>query len=1585
MITSNSVIQTPRQMPLNGASAQVPTEPPPLTRYKRDTAISSEPDENTRAGGDSALAVLYGKALLQTTGVPSQDSQLMLENIPPSSTFGQWWAQLGRAMQSPDVAEWMRYVSADPRSVKIAPESGHISYKVQHHISSNPKVQSVGQDDKRWSAVNGPVMEAAKVIAAGYGFSTFQPPLSESSSSAPLWLVKRFYREKEQLSVPAAQQRAAELERDKAFPELPMAHFSGLHEVRSEDALDRQKAVLGNHNTRRNAASEFKHLATLLESGDLVEPLIRDHLEKSKFQVEPYSTYSKDNRNTWGEISLKQFLDDNGLDIPTHRQEVENLTAALLNPEPKSPPYGNYGGALAWPTPLDSTSLQQLKANLKHGKFGELDLKPFKNVLEYLMQGTAFEPSELHNPPRVFDRLIQSPKGQALGKAIQAKFETMSVKGSVNDWLLAALSVDQSDQVNTVGASSKFSVAGFPLTAPSNDGKTASAIFKGLVDGLVSTGKSSSPEKAALQVNLLLSTRAPEFLVEGIPDKVTPGSHSWVSFVTAVGRLEAKAPGSTATMTYADVMLQAAIAPISAKERHIEYAAQQDALKDWGAANGLPYPQTDAQMDTVRNAFNAQISELKTASETLNTPMPNTRDMALEQLRKALPDMDPELFDEKHITLQPPVRDLPGPYSILDLYRDGRSASGAPTASHDAFYSAFFTNGEKPYPSRFTSSTRAINIPEMLKAIKELPDISSIFKKCFSEYAHAMEKSIATQAKHLISQQPIHIRKNFEEGKITIVREDAIDYAVYSMAPTDIRRADNNLLIKTERNGSIHTYEIDLKQSRIIERMDLGDFQPGTLPLNHTHPNKRLVEVKSSTPDQYTPGLTDEKLGAPYIPDSFNSERTSYIADALVKNTNIRELQSEAMGLTTFDTEVPFYKKFNEFMLNLIPLRSAIVNFQQGNIGEGILDLSLDVLGFVVGVGAAAKGAKVLSAGASAFSKLVQGAKIVGRAAIGSLNPVDGFVDLAKSVFTLGKKGVNAATHKFKALIHSADYDLLSASKRFDASSIGTFKFNNELLEGPVVLTNGKWHTYNPITGEAYGPALKDFLPSARINTEDFGKWATADGPVKKVDEAVVNTWKKTVNTHRNGPEKNAFENGYHSGNPQTIRGFSRNMKAADVMKLAGNKGLTAEQIGMLVKKYDDIAYEFGRVGSARFIDNIEPRFGEVIPMPQVVYFSQTAQLSDGQCAALSRAMATAMAEGKEQILIKNMFTAAAFPTDPASRDFIAKLSKIQTQVGGQSAFHAGQPIRQLSIQDMVKELADATVSKSIMIDSPGHAMAAGVKIDGTSKTYYFYDPNHGLANFSSAEAMEKGLERLSRDKKLTPQYKTHSTDSNKLEFKVFDHDDTWQKKNSVFGSDVKKLYDAPITPSRTPHLSNAELKRSWETLQKAPGNQDLICYEASIRVGQAEKNLLPEVFDAVKASTNRRGGTNYSQNYLDIMGIKPDSLKTTFNPADITESGLLNFKHANEGGAFGHTVYIQKTNNNELFLFNTNSPDLDVAMIRNGNPPQISGAMTVYNLSDGKHKGLQDFLGGFNGKEGWQFAYTPASTLNANVQNLKP
>lgn len=293
------------------------------------------------------------------------------------------------------------------------------------------------------------------------------------------------------------------------------------------------------------------------------------------------------------------------------------------------------------------------------------------------------------------------------------------------------------------------------------------------------------------------------------------------------------------------------------------------------------------------------------------------------------------------------------------------------------------------------------------------------------------------------------------------------------MGPIPKRNTDNNLLFKIERTGKApRTYEVDLKNDRILERTDLGDFQPGKFPLDHTHPGTNFVEVKPVSSRPYPPGLTDEKHDAPVVPNSYSSERTSYIADAFITNSDIETFEKEAQGLTTFDTEVPFYKKFREFMLNLIPLRSAIINFQEGKIGEGILDLSLDIFGFMAGIGAAAKSAKALQVGASLLGKTLHVGKIVGRGAIGALNPLDGLGDLAIGGAKLAGKGAKSLSGAIR------NSDLLHLATRADVAEL-TVKGPNGVSQyktlAKVDTRTGKVYRYSAKADKVYGRPLEGF------------------------------------------------------------------------------------------------------------------------------------------------------------------------------------------------------------------------------------------------------------------------------------------------------------------------------------------------------------------------------------------------------------------------------------------------------------------------------------------------------------------------------
>ena len=140
------------------------------------------------------------------------------------------------------------------------------------------------------------------------------------------------------------------------------------------------------------------------------------------FTVDPHGSYAaRQDAGASKTPSLKQYLHDNGWNIPATREELSNLIQRLLTPSAQSPIHGNNGGALAWPIALDTDVEQQLRSDVRNGKVGGIDLGDSKSVLGYLMQGNYFSPDELKHPQKIIDRLILSPKGRALGEVYSGR------------------------------------------------------------------------------------------------------------------------------------------------------------------------------------------------------------------------------------------------------------------------------------------------------------------------------------------------------------------------------------------------------------------------------------------------------------------------------------------------------------------------------------------------------------------------------------------------------------------------------------------------------------------------------------------------------------------------------------------------------------------------------------------------------------------------------------------------------------------------------------------------------------------------------------------------------------------------------------------------------------------------------------------------------------------------------------------------------------------------------------------------------------------------------------------------------------
>ena len=1034
----------------------------------------------------------YHRALLQAA---NRERNVRISNIPPHSTFGQWWIQLQSAFQSPEVLQWIRDKGIDPATIRLNPTSGQITFTFKRTLDPEQKPHSVGQDDARWAAISGPVLEAARVIAAGHTDTTFAPPTGVSIDPVPWWVIGRFYQERQDLTGPGMRTRAREIDQNQGF--APLApHTSGqLIQSRSEEALQNQKALLGDIHNRHTAVAELRHLAASLESGIEYVGQIQDELKTRTLDLSFDSTYPHSMGSQRRSASLLQYLTDHGFNLPTSHEELVNLATALSTPAPKAAANGGLGGALTWPIPIDNESLQLLKAGIQSGTLGEIKLSPFRSVLDYLLNNRVITPDEQNSPRLLIDALITSPAGKALGEAIQAFFEARHLKGSAVDWLLAALNLEISSSTDT-----GLEIEGYRLVSPENVGKTAAAILKELTDHLLASGNASSPERAMVRAHLVLAHLAPEFTVKNIPAAISPGTHSWVSFATAVARIEAKAPGATATMDYAQVMREGSTAPVSNEESNIEYVAQTSALKEWAVANGKAYPSTDAVMAQVRQAFTTQINELKEASATHIGELPTSRAIALEQLKKALPDMDPKLFDEKCITVKPAHKRFPGPYSILDSYIDGRPLFWEPNRAgfwdeegrHLTNVFKSTSNQVQPdaSPAAWVSSSSAFDLDEVREKLKSLPRPRALFEQQFSNFSNGLKKTTAAQFKLLLAKLPLQDRQNLQFGKLTIRKEIS-----YHREDHPLRVADGVLLVETEYNGKVMHYAIDRTKGTIIRRPDqtYKEYKPtnGTIP----QPGKRYDVIKPA--GEFPAGITDEAKGAKGAPDSFSSARSRYIVDAVIEDMSLPEVERYAKGVTTFETQVPLHERIEQIVVALIPFKSGIESILNGNIKGGVVELLVDVFGFVIAVGGALKGVKGLVAGASTLAKAGQVGKIIGRAAVGALNPLSGVDDLARSALHAAKKGAGVAFLGVKQLRAHRSVNLLELAKKPDIAE-GTYKALNSATESKTLAkfdeASGKWYVFDPRTQQAYGKPLDNFVVDGPSTSTGLQALDNADG-----------------------------------------------------------------------------------------------------------------------------------------------------------------------------------------------------------------------------------------------------------------------------------------------------------------------------------------------------------------------------------------------------------------------------------------------------------------------------------------------------------
>lgn len=1092
-------IETRLPLPPEGAT--------PLPSAEDSTAAHTPdeaPYETPAAKGDKDLALVFAKALhnIAKTG-PSFDGTDKLDDIPPESTFGQWWTHLHKLLKNPQFVDWAWHKNIDLSKPLSISSFGHFTATA----GGRRQTFRAADKDPLWDTVVAPLLRAIDVVAAGKNPVEVTP--GTAPSSAPFEVAANFYGEDGN----ATAARANQLQQNPAFKKnaANVAESQAAVAV-SLDKLDAEKTALGDLADIHVLSGKLTQLAN---SGSRQ---IEAALKSTTMNVDPDSSYGR--LSELGHTSsptLEAFILANNWIPPKTPDERDNFRAVINAPPLPVAKLGNLGGALSWPVPLGEYEQKAVYSHFGYNlKLPDLindgtSLPDKRGALGYLTKNMQFSAREFRDPVKVIEKILKTPKAAELESALKEKMGEQWQTTSPHDWVLTAIAT-------TLDQESMFRpqlnhVAGYNLADDRFNGKPLETIKQGLADHLIKLRRVSA-EMAPVAAHLLLARAAPELLVKNIPNNVTYGSTAWVALKAAVARIEAYSPGITAQMTFAQVSAQDAKDPISSSGQAIQNETSRLALIEWGKLHGKLTPREDgdypqAQIEQTQKAFQDKIRLLQTTLENLAAKVPTQRDVALAELKKKfgveLPYDLPCFRDNSPRgrnsgNLASPTQPM---FSLLDFYLSN------PTLSR---YSNWVSDD-----ARFSTS--------MINQLSSLPAPKTKHERLFNTYKKQYLDACATIIKNQIASLPTEDRKNLEFGKLRIFTEGEVTKSIRHYPGGSIHSQDNtptqpqgkrSLIFQTERDGKFEFYEMSSQEGKITKRDDLKkNFKEG-LQGEWIRDLKSSDQVWKNTMIHERPPTSEQasKQAAsplPVItPDSLNSARSNYIGErvtaycfSVYKFDELFELTKE---ITTFDKEEAKEELILSIILALIPGAIFLTNLFKGNYLEALGDVLSDGIlyltgaAFAKGAGAAGRTASGLTraAGTSGVSRAAgTTSKSFGRGVLGktpSLPASNGPASAgAKFANTrqLQQSGMNNA--QFREFVKRADvaegtYQVGASAERIKATAIRDKK-------------TGDWFHYDAAKDRAYGKAINNF--SAQAPSPVSNSPSAAASPPNRLDQSL--------------------------------------------------------------------------------------------------------------------------------------------------------------------------------------------------------------------------------------------------------------------------------------------------------------------------------------------------------------------------------------------------------------------------------------------------------------------------------------------------
>jgi hypothetical protein len=1043
--------------------------------------------ENSRVNGDKQVVTTYTKALVESVDSPSGYTDVTI-NIAPHSTFGRGWSNYEAAFKNPFFLAWAKEQHLDLKTVQLHTDLETISGMV----SGKGRVMFTLADNTGWVNVAGPILRAAEAINPHFHTIPY-PSVQGSSSKAPLNLVAAFYGEDLPTSKTAAEQRARELNANAVFFPINVDDPIRPLDLRSEAVLKSQKQHIRDLYARHT-------LVTILNDG-IEGKNDNDPVVLNSFVSDLHGTSfaAKFPAELDGGVTAQRYISAMGWIVPKTVAEVRNMAQVLSSAIPESPKTGNFWGALANPRPL-TTSQRNTIISETVSLLGDREVS---GLLDFFLRGQS-----VTSPAQGLQLALDSASAKSFGRQLEVKLEAISTPGSTAEWAMAALLLD----IDPALGEKRNHVAGYDLTKDTNWDKKPSEVVADLQRHLTDGGKVHA-RTAPVAAHHLLSGVAPEFLVKGIPDNLVCGSATWAMLRLSVARIELMAKGASAKMSFEDVMQYGALLPVTVGEDIAVRALSEPPLVDWAIANGVIAKNVSgtyspSQITIAREKFQEIRKGLDEARSYSQAPVPTLEGFARADLITLFgPDVSLETAsiiekrDRKETYTAPPLTT-----SLLDAHMSGLLQSG-----------------------KWESLDPTIDFAAMESKFKDLENVIDLFNLAFTEYFYNLQKGSVWALKNLFSQLSSEDLKNLEYGTQTFysVRE-AVD-TQFSKLTTEMKgekKGFHGLLIRSEYKGEIIYLEVFPDSSQIrknsllpntltvggvvdptiglkfveqgrLQPVDFQAYQKGTLPRDNA---SSIVIFEKITPSRWVTSTYPSGFDFDTVPNAFSTaSQISRIAHVAVESHFISDedsMRKLAKGETSLEKREDWNKNVNDFLLNLIPFRSAIKNIAEGKIEEGLADAKLDVYGFIIP--AAKAGSKISTVAATQgmkfMPKAMKSAWIATKTVVVNANPLDGFGDLISSTFNAAGRLSSAA---YRGLQHGVGQlvDLFGATKTVDHADLlkradiaeGVIK-NTDVTGQPSTISalfkDGNWYAFDVARNRPYGPPLENFSPDSAVALE---------------------------------------------------------------------------------------------------------------------------------------------------------------------------------------------------------------------------------------------------------------------------------------------------------------------------------------------------------------------------------------------------------------------------------------------------------------------------------------------------------------------